>query len=103
MKKQTGIDGLSSREREVLVLVAAGLTNKETASRLKISAHTAKYYLGRAMTKLGVKTRIEAAVTIVTHVAFTAGKLSAQSTRIDVSTVTDAFAVEQSEAGYGSN
>jgi DNA-binding CsgD family transcriptional regulator len=54
----TGI-GLSTREREVVRLVAAGLRNKEIASRLQISEKTVKFHLGRIFDKLGVDSRTE--------------------------------------------
>ena len=51
---------LSSREREILQLVAAGLSNREIAARLEISAETVKTMLYRAFEKLGVRRRSEA-------------------------------------------
>jgi DNA-binding NarL/FixJ family response regulator len=47
-----GLDQLTEREREVLVLVATGLANSEIASRLVISPATAKTHVNRIMTKL---------------------------------------------------
>jgi DNA-binding NarL/FixJ family response regulator len=47
-----GLDQLTEREREVLVLVATGLANSEIASRLVISTATAKTHVNRIMTKL---------------------------------------------------
>ena len=44
---------LTDREREVVALVAAGLTNDEIAKRLIMSAATAKTHVSRAMIKLG--------------------------------------------------
>jgi DNA-binding NarL/FixJ family response regulator len=55
--------GLSPREREVLMLVADGLSNAEIGRRLHLSRHTVKEYLSVAMRKLGVATRVEAALT----------------------------------------
>ena len=46
---------LSDREREVLHLVAAGLTNKETASRLSISNRKVEAYRARLMFKLDLR------------------------------------------------
>jgi NarL family two-component system response regulator YdfI len=51
---------LTRREREVLQMLAAGLGNKELASRLKISDHTAKFHVGSIMGKLGAASRTEA-------------------------------------------
>jgi DNA-binding NarL/FixJ family response regulator len=51
---------LTSREAEVLRGVAAGLTNKAIALRLKLSEHTVKFHLSSAMSKLGAASRAEA-------------------------------------------
>lgn len=51
---------LSAREREILQLVAAGLSNNEIAERLEISPETVKTMLYRAFEKLGVRRRSEA-------------------------------------------
>jgi DNA-binding NarL/FixJ family response regulator len=53
--------GLTRREREVLPLVAAGLTNKRIAERLFISENTAGVHVSNILGKLGVGTRTEAA------------------------------------------
>ena len=51
---------LTEREREVLALVAEGLTNREIGSRLFISAKTASVHLSNLMLKLNVSSRTEA-------------------------------------------
>lgn len=51
---------LSEREREILELVARGLTNTEIAARVFISVNTVKYHLARIYRRLGVSTREEA-------------------------------------------
>jgi len=56
---------LSVREQEVLELVSLGLSNAEIASRLFISPKTAEHHVGRILTKLGVRTRGEAAALAV--------------------------------------
>lgn len=52
---------LSARERQVLELVALGLTNKEIAERLTISPVTARNHVSRILTKLGLENRTQAA------------------------------------------
>jgi DNA-binding NarL/FixJ family response regulator len=51
---------LTRREREVLQMLAAGLANKEIASRLNISDHTAKFHVASILGKLGAASRAEA-------------------------------------------
>ena len=51
---------LSSREREILALVADGLGNKQIAARLGISANTVKTHLELLFEKFGVSSRAEA-------------------------------------------
>jgi DNA-binding NarL/FixJ family response regulator len=51
---------LSTRERELLELVASGLTNKSIARRLELSINTVKYHLASIFAKLDARTRAEA-------------------------------------------
>ena len=51
---------LSSREREVLVLAAESLTNKQIAQRLQISPNTVQGYVSSALNKLGAADRRKA-------------------------------------------
>lgn len=58
---KTGKSGLSSRETQVLELIAKGCSNADIAQRLHISASTVKTYTERLYEKLGVNSRSEAA------------------------------------------
>jgi DNA-binding NarL/FixJ family response regulator len=52
-----GSDSLTPREREVVSLIASGLSNEEIANKLYMSVSTAKTHATRAMTKLGARDR----------------------------------------------
>ncbi|MET8064813.1 response regulator [Micromonospora sp. NPDC005686] len=56
------LSALTEREREVLVLVAAGLSNDEIAARLVLSPATAKTHVSRIMTKTRVRDRAQLVV-----------------------------------------
>ena len=56
------LGALTEREREVMALVAAGLTNDEIAERLVVSPATAKTHVSRAMVKLGARDRAQLVV-----------------------------------------
>jgi DNA-binding NarL/FixJ family response regulator len=58
---------ITEREREVVSLVAAGLSNDEIAARLTVSPLTAKTHVSRAMTKLGVRDRAQLVVLAYEH------------------------------------
>jgi DNA-binding NarL/FixJ family response regulator len=53
---------LSSRERQVLELVASGLSNQEIGLRLGLAEKTIKHYMTNVLTKLQVRSRVEAAL-----------------------------------------
>ncbi|MBI4514079.1 MAG: response regulator transcription factor [Gemmatimonadetes bacterium] len=53
---------LTPREREVCELVAAGLTNRQIAQRLRLGQNTVKYHVQHLFQKLGVRNRTEAAM-----------------------------------------
>ena len=53
-------EDLTTREVEVLRLMARGQTNKQLAAQLKISEHTAKFHVSSVLSKLGARTRTEA-------------------------------------------
>ncbi|GGO83308.1 response regulator [Nonomuraea cavernae] len=56
------LHSLTEREREVMTLVAGGLTNDEIAARLVVSPATAKTHVSRIMTKLGARDRAQVVV-----------------------------------------
>jgi DNA-binding NarL/FixJ family response regulator len=61
-RPRNDLDALTEREREVMALVAEGLSNDEIAGRLVVSPATAKTHVSRAMIKLGVRDRAQLVV-----------------------------------------
>jgi two-component system nitrate/nitrite response regulator NarL len=57
-------DGLTEREREVLELVAEGLSNSEVGERLGLAEKTIKHYMTNILGKLQVRSRVEAALLV---------------------------------------
>lgn len=51
---------LSPREKQILELLEAGLSNQQIATRLSVTIHTVKNHVHKVLTKLGVSTRAEA-------------------------------------------
>ncbi|MBB4986522.1 response regulator [Streptomyces nymphaeiformis] len=66
------LDGLTEREREVLVLVARGLSNADIAAYLLISGGTVKTYIGRLLSKPGARDRAQLVIS-----AYESGLVSA--------------------------
>jgi DNA-binding NarL/FixJ family response regulator len=61
-RRPAALDALTEREREVLLLVAQGLSNPELAERLHVSVPTAKTHVSRILTKLGARDRTQLVV-----------------------------------------
>ena len=62
-----GLDDLTTRERDVLALIAQGRSNKRIALELGISEKTVKTHVGHVLAKLDVTDRTQAAVLAVRH------------------------------------
>ena len=56
------LESLSTREREILPLIAEGLTNREIGERLGLAEKTVKNYISGLLSKLGLQRRTQAAV-----------------------------------------
>jgi DNA-binding NarL/FixJ family response regulator len=62
---RTGLGVLTAREKEVLVLVAEGRSNKDIAEHLVISERTARTHVSHLLTKMGLTSRTQAALLAV--------------------------------------
>lgn len=65
--RESGGEDLSAREREVLRLIAQGLSNKEIGSALSLSPHTIKAHLRSILDKLQLRNRAEVAAWAARH------------------------------------
>ena len=61
------LDALTNRERDILRLVGAGLTNREIGERLHLAEKTIKHYMTSVLQKLHVRSRVEAALLMKEH------------------------------------
>ncbi|MET8751266.1 response regulator transcription factor [Streptomyces sp. NPDC004667] len=61
-----GLPGFTDREKEILLMVSEGLTNREIGKRLYLAEKTVKNIISRLFVKLGVERRVQAAV-IASH------------------------------------
>ena len=66
-KEDPVIAELSAREREILALVAEGLTNRQIGTRIHLSEKTVKNYVSSILDKLGLTSRTQAAVLAYKH------------------------------------
>ncbi|MGH9123672.1 MAG: response regulator [Acidimicrobiales bacterium] len=62
-----GLDALTEREREVMALVVRGLSNAEVGAELYLSEATVKTHVGRILTKLAVRDRVQLVILAYQH------------------------------------
>lgn len=71
------LDGVTEREREILILIAQGLSNADIATHLTLSLATVKSHVGRLLTKLNARDRAQLVV-----VAYETGLVRAARTTL---------------------
>ena len=64
---KSGAEGLTPREREVIILIARGATNRQIAGHLGVTERTARTHVSNILTKLGLTSRTQAAMWAVHH------------------------------------
>ncbi|GGT12898.1 response regulator [Nonomuraea spiralis] len=73
VQRPQGLEKLTGREREVLLLIAQGLSNGEIADHLRLSVATIKTHIGRLLAKLGARDRAQLVIA-----AYESGLVSAR-------------------------
>jgi DNA-binding CsgD family transcriptional regulator len=72
---------MTKREREVVALIAEGLSNKEMAERLNIAVHTVKSHMHNVLEKLGLHSRLQVAAHVHEAIMCTTFEVGASSSR----------------------